>query len=74
MSKLFKRTQVVASLLGIFEIVYAMTHKASVLIASNWGGLTAANIGVILIPFVFQALVVGGLAYWLGWVSVQPSR
>jgi hypothetical protein len=74
MSKLFKRTQVVASLVGIFTIVFSMARRASPLMASNWGGLTAANVGVVLMPFVFPALVVGGLVYWLSWVSRQPAR
>lgn len=74
MSIFFKRTQVVASLMGIFAIADVMAHRASVLIGSNGGGLTAANIGVILIPFAFQALVVGGFLYWISWVSRQPTR
>jgi hypothetical protein len=74
MSKLFKRTQVVASLVGIFTIVFSMARRASPLMASDWRGLSAANVLEILMPFAFPTLVVAALLYWLGWVSAQPSR
>jgi hypothetical protein len=70
----FKRTQIVASLVGIFTLVGAMARRVSPLIASDWGGLSAANIREILMPFVLPTLVVAALLYWLGWVSAQPSR
>ena len=51
-----------------------MARYSSELVASNWGGLTAANVVTILIPFVFPTLVVGGLTYWLCRVWAQPAR
>jgi hypothetical protein len=74
MSKDFKRTQIVVSLVGIFTMALSMARRASPLMASDWRGLSAANIREILMPFVLPTLVIAGLLYWLGWVSAQPSR